>query len=89
MYNASYTQTGVRMYSALYTQGGVLGRRTTRGLDVLGHFVRGKAYPEIAHTMGVGTVTVRNAIYRVQSELGVQTKLGNRGVGCAYGSAGG
>jgi len=39
--------------------------------------------------MGVGTVTVRNAIYRVQSELGVQTKLGNRGVGCAYGSAGG
>ena len=49
---------------------------TARELDVLGHFVRGKAYSEIARAMGLRPVTVRNAIYRVQNKLGAQNKQG-------------
>ena len=35
---------------------------------------REKSYARIAETLGVGTVTVRNAIYRVQGKLGVESK---------------
>ena len=47
---------------------------TVREREVLTHFARGKSYAQIAQALGVGTVTVRNAIYRVQDKLGVQSK---------------
>ncbi len=47
---------------------------TTREKEVLVHFARGKSYAAIAEALGVGTVTVRNAIYRVQDKLGVESK---------------
>ncbi len=47
---------------------------TTREREVLVHFARGKSYARIAEVLGVGTVTVRNAIYRVQDKLGMESK---------------
>ena len=47
---------------------------TVREREVLTHFARGKSYAQIAQALGIGTVTVRNAIYRVQDKLGVQSK---------------
>ena len=47
---------------------------TVREREVLTQFARGKTYARIAETLGVGTVTVRNAIYRVQNKLGVESK---------------
>ena len=47
---------------------------TVREREVLTQFARGKSYARIAETLGVGTVTVRNAIYRVQNKLGVESK---------------
>ena len=47
---------------------------TVREREVLTHFARGKSYARIAEALGVGTVTVRNAIYRVQDKLGVESK---------------
>ena len=47
---------------------------TVREREVLTQFARGKTYARIAETLGIGTVTVRNAIYRVQDKLGVESK---------------
>ena len=47
---------------------------TAREREVLAHFARGKSYAGIAEDLGIGTVTVRNAIYRVQNKLGVESK---------------
>ena len=47
---------------------------TTREREVLVHFARGKSYAGIAEILGLGAVTVRNAIYRVQDKLGVESK---------------
>ena len=47
---------------------------TRREREVLTHFARGKSYARIAEDLGIGTVTVRNAIYRVQNKLGVESK---------------
>ncbi len=47
---------------------------TVREREVLTHFARGKSYAGIADSMGIGAVTVRNAIYRVQDKLGVDSK---------------
>ena len=47
---------------------------TVREREVLMQFARGKSYAGIAEALGVGTVTVRNAIYRVQGKLGVESK---------------
>ena len=47
---------------------------TVREREVLTHFARGKSYAQIAQALGVSTVTVRNAIYRVQDKLGVDSK---------------
>ena len=47
---------------------------TVREREILAHFARGKPYARIAETLGVSTVTVRNAIYRVQDKLGVESK---------------
>ena len=47
---------------------------TAREREVLAHFSKGKSYAGIAADLGIGTVTVRNAIYRVQDKLGVVSK---------------
>lgn len=47
---------------------------TVREREVLTQFARGKSYAGIADALGVSTVTVRNAIYRVQDKLGVESK---------------
>ena len=41
--------------------------------EVLAHFARGKSNTGIAEALGVGRVTVRNAIYRVLDKLGVES----------------
>ena len=47
---------------------------TAREREILMHFARGKSYAAIAEDLGIGSVTVRNAIYRVQDKLGVESK---------------
>ena len=47
---------------------------SAREREVLAHFARGKSYAGIAEDLGISTVTVRNAIYRVQDKLGVESK---------------
>ena len=47
---------------------------TTREREILAQFARGNAYGRIAEELGLSTVTVRNAIYRVQDKLGVNSK---------------
>ena len=43
-------------------------------LETLTLFASGRSYTEIAETRGNSTVTVRNALYRIQEKLGVKTK---------------
>ena len=45
-----------------------------REREVLTHFANGKPYARIAEALGVSTETVRNAIYRIQNKLGVESK---------------
>ena len=47
---------------------------TAREREVLVHFARGKSYAGVAEELGIATMTVRNAIYRVQDKLGVESK---------------
>ena len=47
---------------------------TAREREVLTHFAKGKSYARIAEDLGIGAVTVRNAIYRIQDKLGVASK---------------
>ena len=47
---------------------------TVRERAVLTHFAKGKPYARIAEALEVSTVTVRNAIYRIQNKLGVESK---------------
>ena len=47
---------------------------TVREREVLTHFAKGKPYARIAEALGVSTETVRNAIYRIQNKLGVESK---------------
>ena len=47
---------------------------TSREQEVLTQFSTGKSYARIAEALGVSTVTVRNAIYRIQDKLGVESK---------------
>ena len=47
---------------------------TVKEREILIHFARGNSYAAVAEDLGVSTVTVRNAIYRVQDKLGVESK---------------
>ena len=47
---------------------------TGRERGVLTHYARGKPYAQVAEALSVSTVTVRNAIYRIQDKLGVTSK---------------
>ena len=47
---------------------------TVREWEVLRHFAQGKSYARIGEALGVGTTTIRNAVYRIQDKLGVDSK---------------
>ena len=47
---------------------------TVRERQVLAQFAKGKSYARIAEALGVTMTTVRNAVYRVQDKLGVESK---------------
>ena len=47
---------------------------TVRERQVLTQFATGKSYARIAEALGVNMTTVRNAVYRVQDKLGVESK---------------
>ena len=46
---------------------------TVRERQILAQFAKGKSYARIAEALGVSMTTVRNAVYRVQDKLGVQS----------------
>ena len=47
---------------------------TVREREILALFARGNAYGQIAEELALSSVTVRNAIYRAQDKLGVDSK---------------
>ena len=47
---------------------------TMREREILTHFARGKSYAKIGEDLGVNMETARNAIYRVQDKLGMESK---------------
>ena len=47
---------------------------TAREREVLTQFARGRSYARIAEALGVTRTTVRNAVYRVQDKLEVESK---------------
>ena len=47
---------------------------TVREQEILAHFARGKSYAKIGEDLGVNMETARNAIYRVQDKLGMESK---------------
>ena len=67
------------VFALVRGQRGLGARRTLEALtvrerEILTLFARGKSYAEIAEARENQTVTVRNAIYRIQDKLGVDTK---------------
>ena len=56
------------------TASGALKTLTQSQREILTMFARGNTYAQIAEARGNKTVTVRNAIYRIQDKLGVTTK---------------
>ena len=68
-----------RVFAVIRSQGGVTAKRvldalTTREQEILRMFAGGKSYAQIAEARGNKTVTVRNAIYRIQDKLGLKSK---------------
>ncbi len=47
---------------------------TARQREILTQFASGKSYAQIAESLGVSMVTIRNGIYRIQDKLGMGTK---------------
>ena len=47
---------------------------TKREQEILTHFAKGKSYTQIGKDLGVNMETARNAIYRVQDKLGMESK---------------
>ena len=56
------------------TASGALKTLTQSQREILTMFARGHTYAQIAEARGNKTVTVRNAIYRIQDKLGATTK---------------
>ncbi len=51
-----------------------LNKLTSREREILALFARGQSYAKIAEVRGNQPVTIRNAIYRIQGKLGIETK---------------
>ena len=47
---------------------------TGREQEILTHFAMGESYAQIAKALGVGTTTIKNAVYRIKDKLGVESK---------------
>ena len=54
--------------------GGAQRALTQREQEILAMYAKGSTYAQIAEARGTKTVTVRNAIYRIQDKLGAGTK---------------
>ena len=68
-----------RAFSMIRGQSGLTADRALKALtdrerEILSMFAAGKSYAEIAEARGNKTVSVRNAMYRIQDKLGVKTK---------------
>ena len=68
-----------RILSLIRGQRGLTGRGaldeiTDMEKDVLKMFANGRSYAEIAEARGIKTTSVRNAVYRIQEKLGVDSK---------------
>ena len=68
-----------RVFAVIRSQRGLTAKRvlealTTREREILRMFAGGKSYAQIAEARGNKTVTVRNAIYRIQDKLGLKSK---------------
>ena len=64
---------GIRSSGDLFTAP-ELERLTSREQQILKLFARGMSYSEISENMGNRPLTIRNAVYAIQSKLGVKTK---------------
>ena len=64
---------GIRSGAALAAPTG-LARLTPREREILTSFSRGMSYSKIAEARGVKPVTIRNAVYGIQSKLAVSSK---------------
>ena len=53
-----------------------LSRLTPREKEILTLFAQGRSYAKIAQVRGNQPLTIRNAIYRIQDKLGIETKQG-------------
>ena len=53
-----------------------LSRLTTREREILTLFAQGLSYAKIAQALGNQPLTIRNAVYRIQDKLGIETKQG-------------
>lgn len=51
-----------------------LSRLTSREREILTLFAQGRSYAKIAEARGNQPVTIRNAVYRIQDKLGIETK---------------
>ena len=51
-----------------------LGRLTAREQEILALFAQGLSYAQIAQVRGNKPLTIRNAIYRIQDKLGIETR---------------
>ena len=68
-----------RAFAMIRGQSGLTADRALKALtdrerEILSMFAAGKSYAEIAEARGNKTVSVRNAMYRIQDKLGVKTK---------------
>ena len=51
-----------------------LGRLTAREREILDLFAQGMSYAQIAQARGNKPLTIRNAVYRIQDKLGIETR---------------
>ena len=51
-----------------------LGRLTAREQEILALFAQGLSYAQVAQVRGNKPLTIRNAIYRIQDKLGIETR---------------
>ena len=70
-----------RVLEIVRGQHGLTARRspetmTDREREILRMFAQGRSYTEIANARGIKTTSIRNAIYRIQEKLGVDSKQG-------------
>ena len=76
-----------RVLAMVRSQRGLTANRILEGMtagerEILTMFASGRSYAQIAEAKGNKTVSVRNAVYRIQDKVGVHS-TGARGLGRA------